>query len=426
MRWGLVALVCAACGGQGVDLEVDADVAFDRVELFVTYDVCHDSECDQGIGWPNQSSRAPGTVYVLSDDEKLIATTKLVGSAAVLHLEAAAGFEDTRAIAIAAYKGNHVVAATVLWSPRIPLHTAERWKVHLDTTEDATVKIDVAPAEDAPDHRALAWAREPGPDVPDPSGYAGCFVYQSWNGSEWESDYFVPETDMDCDGAPPDCTPFWNHFDPAKARCATSSDTSFCTLGRPKCTDETPGTTCMPTTPITCLPQEVCALCGDDGDLAACLEDQIASGNVDTDLVASAECRFAADENQGPCDGELGNTLQYKLLTTCPDADPVLREPAMPFSGGSAQVTTPDGAELEVTATSDLQSCLLRLEWKHGTIGMDYHFVLAVNLPARTMLVPVTIGLDDPMTLCPTTAEEPGQCVGHGANDTLFQCIRAP
>ena len=63
MRWGVVALLCvAACGGQGVDLEVDADVAFDRVELFVTYDTCHDKNgapCMQGVGWPGQAFDRP-------------------------------------------------------------------------------------------------------------------------------------------------------------------------------------------------------------------------------------------------------------------------------------------------------------------------------------------------------------------------------
>ncbi len=429
MRWGLVAMFCAACGGQGVDLEVDADVTFDRVELFLTYDVCRNQNgeaCDQGVGWPNQSSRPPGTIYVLSDDEKLISTTTLEGSSAVLHLEAVAGFEEPKAIAIAAYRGNHVVAAHVLWGSRIPLHSAERWKVHLLPTDDASVKIHEPPPLDAPLHRALAWPREASPDVPDPSGYAGCFVFQEWTGAEWASTYFVPDSDKDCDGTPPDCTPFWNHFNPAMARCVTKSGTAgFCTLGTPTCSDETPGTTCMANTPITCLPQEVCTQCSDTTDLGACLRDQVADAN--SGLFTYAECRFALDaDTQGPCTGMSGNKLVYKILTPCPNGNPLLREPAMPFSGGTTKVTTPDGAELAVSATSDAQSCFVELEWKQGTIAMDYTYVLVVNLPLRQMLVPVTFGLDAPMTLCPTTPE-PGACVVHGpgAQDSLFQCIRS-
>ena len=38
----------------------------------------------------------------------------------------------------------------------------------------------------------------------------------------------------------------------------------------------------------------------------------------------------------------------------------------MPFSGGNASVTTPDGATFVVTAQSDVTSCTLTLEYQSG------------------------------------------------------------
>ncbi|NVB84470.1 MAG: hypothetical protein HOV81_39210 [Kofleriaceae bacterium] len=430
MRWGVIALACAACGGQGVDLEIDAEVTFDRVELFVTYDVCRDDNgaaCDQGIGWPNQTSRPPGTIYVLRDDEKLISSTKIDGGSAVLHLEAASGFEDTKAIAVAAYQGNKVVAATVLWSPRIPLHSAERWKVHLDTTEDASVKLHEDPG-DKPHHRALAWPREASPDVPDPSDYASCFVYQEWNGSEWDSKYFVPESDMDCDGSPPDCTPFWNHFDPEAARCVTKTPVAgFCALGTPACAGETPGTTCTPTTPGTCMPQEVCAQCGDATDLAACIRDQVTNATSLDALLTRAECTFRFETNvPGPCMTPFGNQASFVLAVPCTsNPNPVLRDPAMPFSGGSAMVMTPDGSTYAVSAEGDNTACAFTVEWKAGGAPLVSHFVLAFSLGTRTVLVPLTLG-PAAMGGCDPNATSPDDCriTGPGGQDSLFQCIR--
>ena len=399
MRWGVVALVCvAACGGQGVDLEVDADVAFDRVELFIAYDHCYEKNgnpCEQGIGWPDQIARPPGSVFVLRDDERLISTTKIVDGAAVLHLEASAGFEEPKAIAIAAYEGTRVVAATIVWDARIPIHSAERWKVHLQTTDVASTKTNVAPGAEAPNHRALAWPREVGPDLPDPSDYAGCFVFQEWTGSEWDSKYFVPETDMDCDGAPPDCTPYWNHYNPMFARCAAKQAvSSFCVLGTPTCSGETPGTMCAPNMPMTCLPAQVCASCEGAPDLDGCVKNLLDAGISST--LTGAKCRFQVDSNtQGPCTTSMyGSTAQLDLPVPCPNAMAVLRDPSMPLSAGSSTITTPEGAVYEVTATSDLTTCTVGIAWKSGPVPQEHQYILALTChcgrcSCRSRLAPI-------------------------------------
>ena len=120
----------AACGGQGLDIEVHGDMAFDAVELFIAYDTCHD--CATASRGPARNRRtAAESVYLLKGDEMVVRTTELDGKSAILHLEASDGFDKTTAIADRRLQGRRVVGIRVLYDKAIPRDDQEKWSVDL-------------------------------------------------------------------------------------------------------------------------------------------------------------------------------------------------------------------------------------------------------------------------------------------------------
>lgn len=443
MRWWALALSCvAACGGQGLDIEVHADAPFDAVELYIAYDTCRD--CG-GVAWPNatQSTDAE-SVYLLKGDEKVVRTTDLVGDNAVIHLEAADGFEQTTAIAIVGYKAGEIMGIQVLYDKQIPRDDQEKWLVDLRGITRASTDVSTSPKPGEPAYRALAWPREQSPTLPDPTGYASCLAYQEWQGDSagWKTQFFVPETDTDCDGTPPDCDPLWAHRPLGTAKCVSHPSavglTNACVVGTKTCIDETSAQACTPsTTPLTCIPNNVCDLCKDADNLLSCFKGNVPQPSMFPTMsaVPMLVCPFITDPNSpttnGPCIQSQFNAehMTFAVPGVCDAANAVLRPLTAPFSGGAQSMLIGGTALVSVHATAGTSTCSIGLDWTEGEGQNPQTVLLALQFGAKQVLIPVYIGFKNNAT-CPAS---PQPCMqlgnwppdgGGPGGDSLFDCTR--
>src|SRR5688572_20795401 len=159
-------LFVAACGGTGIDIEifVPDGTNVDRVELWVAYEYCTD--CPNGVAW-TQTERATGDILFLRDE--MLIKAEPIGEKWVLHLDADAADSEPHSIAVVGYEGTKVSAVRVLPDVYIPTSSVRIWRVYLAPAGLATTKVDLAPV-DGIDHRAHVWAREPTPELTQPTG----------------------------------------------------------------------------------------------------------------------------------------------------------------------------------------------------------------------------------------------------------------
>ena len=434
-------LMCvAACGGQGLDIEVHGDMPFDTVELYIAYDTCH--EC-AGVAWPGaQQSTDAESVYLLKGDEMVVRTTELEGKSAILHLEASSGFDKTTAIAVVGYKAGEIVGIRVMYDKAIPRDDQEKWSIELRDISRADTDVTTPPPDGQPAYRALAWPREASPTVPDPTGYASCLAYQEWNGDGWKTQFFVPETDTDCDGAPPDCDPLWAHRPLGTAKCVghpmVTGLTNACVLGTKTCVDESSTQACTPQTQVLCVPGAVCDACADADNLLSCLKNNVPqpSSFPETSMVPMMVCPFVPDPDNvtpnGPCVQSQfnGEHMTFVVPGACNSSSAVLRPLSAPFSGGSPTITIGGTAVMTVHAIGGTSSCSIGLDWTEGAANNPQTVLLALRYGLREVLVPIYVGFKTNAT-CPL-APQPCMPIGNWpadgsmntGGDGLFECTR--
>jgi hypothetical protein len=457
MRWGLVAIVLAACNsGQGVDIEIHSDKPMDAAELWLAYDYCRiddSTKCD-GIAWPGAQQRQSGLVFTLGSDEKVVRTQTVVDGVAELHLETTADQSAPIAIAVVAFSGGEVVGARLLEDVEIPTDSQAHWRVEL---KDASSKASDDPTADptklspqAPTTNAMVWARNKSSTLPDPTGYAGCLAYQKWSGDAWDTFYFVPSSDPDCDGDPPDCNPYWYDASVANARCVTNPEIlpSVCALGSLACTSETERVGCAaqvpPAGPLTCVGSAICEACGDSPDLPTCLRDQIAMASTNSVAVPMQRCLMQGTTDT-PCINNStaqGWTAKFVIKggpcapATVGSEVAVIRSPAAPFMGGAVTMTLPNGPTVTVHPTplsgGTLNGCQLDLTYVQGGLASagPQPIVLAVSYgPTRQLLIPVVLDFSPPPNgTCPTASNSPQACTPLGPwpeatpGDSQFSC----
>jgi hypothetical protein len=160
MRRGLVVLgLLASCGGRGADVEVTSDVDIDRVEVFLANDHCYDASeqpCMDGVAWAPGMRRPPGDVFVIKDDEDVIAPEQR-GTSFVLHLEALPEFTDPKVMVFVGFNTGRAVAVATVWGPHIPENSAETWHVKLLPADDASDDIHIGPG-DGVQRSGLRWS----------------------------------------------------------------------------------------------------------------------------------------------------------------------------------------------------------------------------------------------------------------------------
>lgn len=429
MRGGALLVVCAvaACGGSGVDVQIIAPdgMQLDRVELWVAYDPCYD--CPNGIAWQSDGERASGDIYYLRDEALVTAAPQ--GDRWVLHLEAVAGNRDPGWIAVAGFHGDQVAAIEVLRDVHIPSTTVAIWQVYLHAAEPASTDVTTAPSDAARDHRALVWARPPTPALAEPTG---CLAYQAWNGDAWDTEYFVPPSDPDCDGIPPEteCSEYWYQYKPL-GRCVTDAGATLpgaCVVGRSPCADGiTSDRTCGEDPPAlpTCLPDEVCSTCGDEVPADACVSDAIGAG-IATDTLLHYHCYFDANGEGAPCPDQAA-LLQFPIANaTC--ATPLLHYLDRPFTEPQSVLvfgTAPAQVKLSLTTDTSMP-CHYALNWIAGTqdtfaSGLTFLVEVPYTNGLRA-LYPVEI-LPSNQTITCTDPPAPHTCEPGGpTDDGLVRC----
>jgi hypothetical protein len=371
MRSGalVVACVVAACGGgTGVDIDVfvPSDLKLDRMELWVAYSQCYD--CPNGVAW-TQTERASGNIYFLRDESVIRAVEQ--GDRWVLHLDATTDNSRPPWLAIAGFAGSKVVAIKVLRDVHIPLSTVVRWQVDLDPADPATTDIATPPSDLTLDHRAHVWARGPTPDLPEPTG---CLAYQRWNPDEtsWNTEYFVPASDPDCDGIPveKECSEYWYQYKPL-GRCVTDTTLQLngtCVVGLSPCADGvTTDRTCGPdpTHPITCAPDVVCGKCSDmipaDTCVASAVDDGIAANSM-----LHFDCAFDATTNGTPCADQHAILQLPRANTVC--SQPVMHYLDRPFTDPQSSLVFGSGADqIKLVVNETAEPCVMNLYWTGGT-----------------------------------------------------------
>jgi hypothetical protein len=410
MRWGalLVGCIVAGCGGgTGVDIDifVPSSVTLDRVELWVAYDECYD--CPNGIAW-TQTERASGNIYFLRDEKVIRAVQQ--GERWVLHLDATPGNNDPSWLAIAGFSGDKVVATKVLRDVRIPASTVATWQVYLHPADTATTDVLTPPADPDLDHRAHVWARQPTAGLAEPTG---CLAYQKWDTSTWETEYFVPKSDPDCDGVPVDkeCSEYWYQYQPV-GQCVSHSFTEVpnaCAVGESACADGvTRDTTCSPDSerPFTCLPDAFCNYCGAEIPADTCIARAIEEG-LTANALTHFECALDADANGAPCI-EQHAAIQVPWVNA-PCGAPVMYKLDQPFTNGQQTLVfgvAPD----EVKLTAKLRAsatCMVDIYWTGGTTAtFKDGLALLLDVPydnATRAIYPVIVRPSDLTVVCNST-----------------------
>jgi hypothetical protein len=421
MRGALLLACIAACGGgTGVDIDIYAPdgVTLDKVELWVAYDDCHD--CPNGVAW-TENVRASGDIYLLRD-EKVIAAKPYEGRW-VIHLEAVDGNRDPIAIAVVGYQGAQAKAIEVMRYVHIPSSSVEIWKVFLRSADPATPEVSVAPGASASDYRAHIWPRRPTSALADRTG---CLAYQKWNDYDatWETEYFVPESDPDCDGHTIECSDFWFDYKPI-GQCIsdTMEIAGTCSIGRSGCADGVSGdATCSqdPAQPFTCLPDAFCAKCAGELPADTCIENAINSAFVDNEL-PHYECSFDESSQGGSCSNLFIPLQLPHVNAVC--ATPSLHYIEKPFSEPQSSVSFGTGEEkVTFTLSPDMTTpCLYALK-ATGTSQVAFtqsEVTFLINVPytnGTRAIYPVHIHSTHQTVICGMNPFA-GICVPKGPSD---------
>jgi hypothetical protein len=431
MRWGalLLTAVLAACGGgTGVDIDiiVPGDAKITRVELWVAYDECFD--CPEGVGW-TAGERARGSIYFLRDEQIVKAVQQ--GERWVLHLDADSDFADPPWLAIVGFDGDKITAAKVLRDVRIPVSTVVTWQVYLHPAQQATTDLVTPPVDPAFDHRAHVWARSPTPELREPTG---CLAYQAWDGASWETEYFVPKTDPDCDGIPleVECSEYWFEYRPGVSACVLDAGAALpntCVLGSSLCADglSTDRTCRLTLETMTCLSDAICDHCSDNIPADDCVREAVESA-IAVDTTAHYHCDFDTSSNGEACPGQTLNLQLPFSVAQC--GTPKLHYIDRPFTDpmdaltfGVAPTTAKFGIKPNATGP-----CLVNIEWLGGTMeAFKDGVVFLIDMPydnATRALYPVQLRATNTTIQCPAL---PGKCdPGGPMGDGVVHCAAAP
>lgn len=377
MRVGLVVVALIGCSGSGVDVEILGDGAtFDRVELYITYDKC--SDCANGIAWPNATTRPDGTIYFFRDEHRVEAKVTSP-STAVIHLAAESGdFTHPVAIAVVGYTGSQVTAVKILRDVDIPMATGAVWRVYMHHATPVSDDVTTVPPED-PTYRALMWPRENPSGIVDP---AGCVAYQKFDASiGWVTEYFVPQSDPDCDGLAPECSPYWYRYNTSQgdSYCVTPEGSELagsCRIGTSLCADGfRDSSDCVEelSRGAGCVLDKVCLECGTDVPVETCLAQVLGAPLFGGQpQFPHSECPFHPDLNSIdglPCPGSIASlTVPASSSVACTSV--LLHSLRDPIDNGNSAVAidTLGLAKVEAHVVTGIP-CTIEVLWKQGRLS---------------------------------------------------------
>jgi hypothetical protein len=404
-----IASIAAACGGEGVALQITSEEPIDRVELFVVSEECSgdDISCMTGVGWDTHLTPPAGDVRYMLDD-KVIETTLFDGdSTAVLSLEVASEAFQPQAIALVGFREGQPVAATMLKNVRVPTSRQEIWHVHL--SQAGSVADPRLPPSTDGEVRVHRWPRR-NHEI----GHAGCLVFQLWDADrmQWQSHYFVPKSDPDCDDQPVECDAHWFDRNVGEiASCVTDTTVGVpggCMVGTMPCSDGTSSSTSCQRDPERsniCLADVLCDKCSDSASVEACA---IAEVTSNSSLVAY-ECELTPDATatEGPCT-QSGNTVALELPGGCIGG--TLHEADDPLGVKPSTATVMLGdVTIVFSFFDDGSRCHVGLTWVEGASVMNPggYIVVDVWYAERHVLLPVEITFATPQPQCGSSVKTP-------------------
>jgi hypothetical protein len=322
----------------------------------------------------------------------------------VIHLEIASEVFHPLAIAIIGYAGGKPVVAAQLRDVKISRDDAVHLKVQLVDVSKAS--DDTSPPQaDAPQHRVHVWPRRAhGPD------HVGCAVYQTWlvdndtGKGKWNSHYYGPLDDPDCDDQEIECDKYW--FDRnvgTRAPCLFDlhpDRLGGCRVGVSTCEDgknATPGCALDASQSNHCFDDALCAACEGATNVEACIIDQ-----VTTSAVAAFTCTFTPPPSFLPCtQGE--NTVVLVLPQGCIGTDNfrlrLLQDDPLGLTTPGSTSVVVNGVTITGRAEADTGGpCRMYLEWEAGSADMHPGADLMLDLwyPYRHLFIPLHIDFAAP------------------------------
>jgi hypothetical protein len=302
---------------------------------------------------------------------------------------------------------DQVVAVKVLRNVRIPASTVVTWQVYLHPAHEATTDLATPPSDPGLDHRAHVWARQPTTALAEPSG---CLAYQDWDGTTWDTEYFVPKTDPDCDGFPveKECSEYWFQYKPL-GRCVTHAQNvipTACVVGASPCADGvTSDKTCGPAQdrPITCLPDAFCNYCGDQIPADTCIAQAVEQGDA-ANALSHYHCNLDAQASGAPCADQHAAIQLPWVSALC--GTPELHTLEKPFTEPQSSLTfgvAPNQVKF-VPVVRPSAPCLVDLYWTGGTSEVfkdGITFLLEVPYDNSTRAVyPITVSPSGTVATC--------------------------
>ena len=435
MRYGalVIAGLAAACSGTGVAIEIypPDGVAIDRVELWIAFDPCNTSDCPAGIGWTDKD-RAPGNIYFLRDESLVAAEPQ--GDHFVLHLESTLGNRDPSWVGVVGYDKDVAKGVKVLRDVHIPATGGDRWKVYLHQADPATKDITTKPPAIDKTYRAHVWNRAPTPELAEPTG---CLVYQKYNDTTmlWESEFFVPKTDPDCDGIPDtlECNDYWYRYAQPVSTCvgptALGTSTGVCALGGTACIDGSVNSkVCVADTTnhFACLPDAFCDHCSTQIPADDCIAGAVDQGMGDGTL-PYFQCTFVPNPEGVACSIEIVTFKVPMGNYTC--GTPTMHYLDQPFTNPQSSVVFGSGTDqVKIDARLGNEPCQIVLSWTTGTkLGFGTEgvsFLLDVPYANNTRsLYPVHVDVDAQSIMCDTGGFV-GMCQGMATStaDSTLKC----
>ncbi len=261
----VVSVVLAACSGDGVSIEVHADLTgAKRVELYVvdglcTTDAAQLTPCPQ-LKTPSASGYLDGEVYTREDGHVFAAPVESDG---IAYFTIRSNGDKTRvplAIAVGFDGDDRRVGAVLL---PFEVYTTDYMRVRV--TLETVIEDQVTGRAQTDGLRAETWYED--------STGIGCLALESTHDGRTDRKFIVPADDLDCDGwvGPDECDSIWPHHGPDDDDVAltftcvdeesVSNGSKRCLLGDAPCIDGEGAPECTPVRTNGnewCVPSALC------------------------------------------------------------------------------------------------------------------------------------------------------------------------
>jgi hypothetical protein len=426
---GAIALVLAACAAgcfndRGLAIEVDTSqlTGAKQVELFIGMNKCPgaNGDIDCTAITAQAQPRIAGTIWYRDADATTSAdTVKLAGShLASFRLEVAKETADTALplVAIVATDMNHTaVGLAVLDNSSVVVPANGSKIVHVALSPASTMS---GTASD----QAFIWTSDT--SKPGSSLTSTCLVFKHGT----DTNFIVPENDMDCDGVPTgdttECDPdVYAATELTQVACVAEDTTTMtCRVGGKVCVDGTgndPRQCVMPTVPI-CVPIGFCTCPG--GDILDCIK-------THTEQTTHIMCKVDSDgkphDAPAACTGTDPAPIESVPAGECNDEIAIAALGTLDASNQfdrNAFGPTANFGNATMAVSPGTTPCSFQVQWTQGAppSSMEAHGFVRFRNDKHKLIVPIDFNFDNAQGSCEMS------CNLVGDKDPMFTLCTAP